>query len=75
VREVIRFIQEARKTSGFEISDRIRVMWNAPAEITTAIESAQEHISAEVLATEFIRDSNLPVLEGELGFNATLIKS
>ena len=75
VREVIRFIQEARKTSGFDISDRIRVMWNAPAEITTAIESAQEHISAEVLATEFIRDSNLPVLEGELGFNATLIKS
>ena len=75
VREVIRFIQEARKTSGFDISDRIRVMWNAPAEITTAIESAQEHISAEVLATEFIRDSNLPALEGELGFNATLVKS
>ena len=75
VREVIRFIQEARKTSGFDISDRIRVKWNAPAEITTAIESAQEHISAEVLATEFIRDSNLPALEGELGFNATLVKS
>jgi hypothetical protein len=28
-----------------------------------------------VLATEFKQDSNLPVLEGELGFNATLVKS
>jgi len=75
VREVIRFIQEARKTSGFDISDRIRVTWNAPTEITAAINAAQEHISAEVLATEFKQDSNLPVLEGELGFNATLVKS
>ena len=29
VREVIRFIQERRKSDGFEISDRIKVRWNA----------------------------------------------
>jgi isoleucyl-tRNA synthetase len=75
VREVIRFIQDARKTSGFDISDRITVLWNAPAEIVTAVESAQEHISAEVLATQFTRDANLPVLDGEVGFNAKLQKS
>jgi isoleucyl-tRNA synthetase len=75
VREVIRFIQDARKTSGFDISDRITVAWNAPAEIVTAIESAQEHISAEVLATKFTRDASLPVLDGEVGFNAKLLKS
>jgi isoleucyl-tRNA synthetase len=75
VREVIRFIQDARKSSGFDISDRITVAWNAPAEIVDAIESAQEHISAEVLATQFTRDASLPVLEGEVGFNAKLQKS
>jgi isoleucyl-tRNA synthetase len=75
VREVIRFIQDARKTSGFDISDRITVAWNAPAEIVAAIESAQEHISAEVLATQFTRDASLPVLDGEVGFNAKLLKS
>jgi len=75
VREVIRFIQDARKTSGFDISDRITVAWNAPAEIIAAIESAQEHISAEVLATKFTRDASLPVLDGEVGFNAKLLKS
>jgi isoleucyl-tRNA synthetase len=75
VREVIRFIQDARKTSGFDISDRITVAWNAPAGIVPAIESAQEHISAEVLATQFRRDASLPVLDGEVGFNAKLFKS
>jgi hypothetical protein len=51
------------------------VAWNAPAEIVAAIESAHEHISAEVLATKFTRDASLPVLDGEVGFNAKLLKS
>jgi isoleucyl-tRNA synthetase len=75
VREVIRFIQEARKSSGFDISDRIEVKWNAPDEIVSAIESAKEHISSEVLATNFVRDAHVPIIEGELGFNATRVKS
>jgi isoleucyl-tRNA synthetase len=75
VREVIRFIQDARKTSGFDISDRITVARNAPDEIVAAFESAQEHISAEVLATKFTRDASLPVLDGEVGFNAKLLRS
>ena len=75
VREVIRFIQEARKTNGFDISDRIRISWNAPDEIASAVEAACDHISAEVLATEFTRDAGLATLEGELGFNAKLQKS
>ena len=75
VREVIRFIQEARKTNGFDISDRIRISWNAPDEIASAVDAARDHISAEVLATEFTRDAGLATLEGELGFNAKLQKS
>ena len=75
VREVIRFIQEARKTNGFDISDRIRVTWNAPEDIARAVQSAVDHISAEVLATEFNRDTDIAFIEGELGFNAQLQKS
>ena len=44
-------------------------------EIVAAVESAQEHISAEVLATKFTRDASLPVLDGDVGFNAKLLKS
>jgi isoleucyl-tRNA synthetase len=75
VREVIRFIQEARKTNGFDISDRIRISWNAPDDIASAVHAARDHISTEVLATEFTRDAAMPTLEGELGFNAQLQKS
>ena len=75
VREVIRFIQEARKTNGFDISDRIVISWNAPDDIASAVEAARDHISAEVLATKFTRDAGVATLEGELGFNAQLQKS
>jgi isoleucyl-tRNA synthetase len=75
VREVIRFIQEARKTNGFDISDRIRVAWNAPEEIANAVRASVEHISAEVLATDFTHDASVALSDGELGFNAKLQKS
>jgi isoleucyl-tRNA synthetase len=75
VREVIRYIQEARKTNGFDISDRIRVSWNAPDEIAHAVNGAIEHIRSEVLATDFTHDLKLALGDGELGFNAKLRKS
>ena len=75
VREVIRFIQEARKTNGFDISDRISVTWNAPDEIANAVRASVEHISAEVLATDFTYDASVALSDGELGFNAKLQKS
>jgi len=75
VREVIRFIQEARKTNGFDISDRISVAWNAPEEIANAVRASVEHISAEVLATDFTYDASVTLSDGELGFNAKLQKS
>jgi len=75
VREVIRFIQEARKTNGFDISDRIRVVWNAPEDIANAVRASVEHISAEVLATDFTHDASLAFSDSELGFNANLQKS
>ena len=75
VREVIRYIQERRKGDGFEISDRIKVRWNADSAIVAAITAAATHISDEVLALEFTFDASLPAGDNELQINATLVKA
>ena len=75
VREVIRFIQERRKSDGFEISDRINLMWNATDEIAAAIESDKQHIADEVLAVSMVRDSSLAITDTEIGVEVVLVKS
>ena len=75
VREVIRYIQERRKGDGFEISDRIKVRWNADSAIVAAITASATHISDEVLALEFTFDASLPAGDNELQINATLVKA
>jgi isoleucyl-tRNA synthetase len=75
VREVIRFIQERRKSDGFEISDRISVTWNASDEMAAAIESDQQHIADEVLATSMVRDSALVITDAEVGVEVNLAKN
>ena len=75
VREVIRFIQERRKSDGFEISDRIKVRWNAEQSVVAAIEAAKTHISDEVLALEFARDAAIATSENELGIEVVLEKA
>jgi len=75
VREVIRFIQERRKSDGFEISDRIKVRWNTDPAIVAAISSAASHISDEVLALEFTHDPSIPAEENDLAISAILEKA
>jgi len=50
-RDVIREIQEARKKSGLEVTDRITLQWNADDEVSAAIATHQSEIADEVLAT------------------------
>jgi len=75
VREVIRFIQERRKNDGFDISDRIKVRWNADAAIVAAIIQSASHISDEVLALEFTHDRSLSAGDNELQISAVLVKA
>ena len=75
IREVIRAIQERRKSDGFDISDRIIVKWNANLDDVSTIESGVEHISEEVLATSMVRDENLIPGEFELGLVFELSKA
>jgi isoleucyl-tRNA synthetase len=75
VREVIRFIQERRKSDGFDISDRINVVWNATAELAAAIQSHSAHIKDEVLALSFEHSAALAIVDPEIGVEVTLSKA
>ncbi len=75
VREVIRLIQERRKSDGFEISDRIEVRWNAPADLTETIIQSSQHIAGEVLAVSFEYDTTVHQDENELSIGVVLKKS
>ncbi len=74
VREAIRAIQDARKESDFDVSDRIQVRWNANEDVAQAILEATSHISDEVLATSFERDKSLSLSEEELGLTLRLTR-
>ena len=75
VREVIRAIQEERKQSGFEISDRISVSWSANPEVTTAILKNLAEIGDETLATRFENVTAKTETSNELGLWLELIKN
>jgi isoleucyl-tRNA synthetase len=75
VREVIRFIQERRKSEGFDISDRINVAWNGIPEIIAAIESDHSRIKNEVLAVSMLRDDSIALGDSEIGLEVVLTKS
>jgi isoleucyl-tRNA synthetase len=75
VREVIRFIQERRKSDGFEIADRIEVLWNADQSVIAAIENAKSHISEEVLALKFEQDKSIATSDNDLGIEVVLKKA
>jgi isoleucyl-tRNA synthetase len=52
VREVVRLVQEARKSSGLDVSDRIELWWTADGsgQLETALAEQGEQLAAEVLA-------------------------
>ena len=54
-REAIRLVQEARKSSGFEVSDRIALTWWADGDLGTALADQADLVATEVLATSTSR--------------------
>jgi isoleucyl-tRNA synthetase len=49
---VVRLIQEARKTSGLDVSDRIELWWTADGPVAQAVTEHAASIAAEVLAVD-----------------------
>jgi isoleucyl-tRNA synthetase len=45
-------VQDARKSSGLEVSDRIRLWWTADGVLAEALAEHGEQVAAEVLATD-----------------------
>jgi isoleucyl-tRNA synthetase len=53
-REVVRLIQEARRSDGLEVTDRIALRWSASdAELAAAMAEHGDRIAGEVLAVSF----------------------
>ena len=51
-REVVRLVQDARKASGFEVSDRVRLTWRAGGELADALREHSDAVAKEVLAVQ-----------------------
>jgi isoleucyl-tRNA synthetase len=51
VREVIRLVQDARKSTGLDITDRITLWWTAQGDLAEALRADTPHLADEVLAT------------------------
>ena len=74
-RELINRIQNLRKSSGLEITDRIAVQLENREEIATAVKNCNEYIASQVLATSLVLVEGLTggtVLEMD-GYNVNCI--
>jgi isoleucyl-tRNA synthetase len=54
-REVVRLVQDARKSSGLEVSDRISLWWQADGDTAAALDEHAALVADEVLATSMSR--------------------
>ncbi|MBA3744419.1 isoleucine--tRNA ligase [Sporichthya sp.] len=72
-REAVRVIQEARKSSGLEVADRITLEWHAvDAEAVAALREHADLVAAEVLATSVAEVSEAPSGDGAAATDAEL---
>jgi isoleucyl-tRNA synthetase len=54
VRDVIRLVQEARKHSNLQVSDRIELWWRAEGELADALREGAPRLGEEVLAVSVV---------------------
>jgi isoleucyl-tRNA synthetase len=72
-RDIIRAVQEARKSSGFQVTDRIHLRWIASPATAQAFEAHAAEITAEVLALSTETDPNAQdFTDAELDFSFSL---
>jgi isoleucyl-tRNA synthetase len=62
-RELVRLVQECRKEAGFEVSDRIELLYEADPEVLAAIEKFAAYIQEETLAVTLQRNSSFEGVE------------
>ena len=76
-REVVRTLQEARKSAGLDVSDRIEVVWQADGELADALDEHAASIADEVLAVRWERGEVDPTAprDEDLGLAYRLTKA
>jgi isoleucyl-tRNA synthetase len=78
-REVVRLVQEARKTEGLDVTDRISLRWSAEdPDVAAALTAHARLISSEVLAVEFgpgTGESGSEHVEADLGLRFWLSRA
>jgi len=75
-REIVRLVQEARKSRGLDVTDRIRLRWFASGETLDVLTSRASDIAAEVLAVSVtIDESATSFSDPELGLTFDLDKA
>ncbi|MGJ6980406.1 isoleucine--tRNA ligase [Aestuariimicrobium soli] len=78
-REVVRFVQETRKGSGLDVSDRISLAWSAESDdLAAAVREHQALIADEVLATTVSEQDSSGddwVREADLGLAVRVTKA
>ena len=55
VRDVVRLVQEARKVTGLDVTDRIELWWMGEGELAEALTEGTTHLADEVLAVSVLR--------------------
>jgi isoleucyl-tRNA synthetase len=50
-RDVVRVVQQARRDAGLDVSDRITLTLDAPADVLDAVRAYEAFVAGEVLAT------------------------
>ncbi len=75
-REAVRLIQEARKSSGLNVSDRITLEWTATEETAAALRAHTDEITDEVLAADMSETADAAdIVDTELGLAFNLRKA
>ncbi|MCU1691267.1 MAG: isoleucyl-tRNA synthetase, partial [Frankiales bacterium] len=54
VRDAVRLVQDGRKSSGLDVSDRIELWWAADGELAEALREGSARLAEEVLAVEVV---------------------
>jgi isoleucyl-tRNA synthetase len=75
-RDIIRAVQEARKSSGLDVTDRIVLRWTGPVEVQSAIGTHGADVADEVLAVEMTEDPAATTFgDDELGLRFSISRA
>ena len=74
-RDIIRAIQTLRKESGFEVSDRIKLVLGGDDEVKAAYEQFRTFIESETLCISSAFDADLDVPENDFGVRLRIEKA